>query len=126
MKGLSEAFSTYSVNDLKMAKKFYEDTLGLDVTENEMGLLELKMANCQVLIYPKPDHKPANFTVLNFKVKNLERQVDTLRVKGVIFEQYDNDQIKTDPKGIHSSKHGPRIAWFMDPAGNILSLIEEK
>ncbi|MCM8570137.1 VOC family protein [Gramella jeungdoensis] len=119
-----EAFSTFSTNDLNEAKKFYGDLLGLEISENKMGLLELDLVNHLVLIYPKPDHEPANFTVLNFKVNNLEEHVDKLTAKGVKFEQYDG-VVKTDLKGIHRSDKGPSIAWFKDTAGNILSIIEE-
>lgn len=121
-----EAFSTFSTGNLDEARIFYKDILGLDVRENEMGLLELKLANCKVLIYPKSDHRPAYFTVLNFTVENLEEHVKELNEKGVKFEHYDNGGIKTDSQGIHRSSQGPSIAWFKDPSGNILSVIEEK
>lgn len=122
----SESFSTFSTSDLDEAKKFYGDVLGLKISENKMGLLELHLKNNSVLIYPKPDHEPAAFTVLNFKVREIEKQVDELNKKGIQFEKYDNGHIKTNSKGIHTSKSGPSVAWFKDPAGNILSIIEEK
>jgi predicted enzyme related to lactoylglutathione lyase len=120
-----EVFSSFSVNDLENAKKFYEETLGLEVSENEMGLLELNLQETKVLIYPKQDHSPATFTVLNFRVKNLEETIDGLVDKGIDFEKYDG-QVKTDSKGIHRNKNGLQVAWFKDPSENILSLIEEK
>lgn len=120
-----EAFSTFSTHDVNKAREFYGEILGLDTSEHEMGLLELHLVNSSVLIYPKQDHIPAGFTVLNFKVKNIEEYVDQLIDKGVKFEQYDGP-IKTDSKGIHRNENGPAIAWFKDPGGNILSVIEEK
>ena len=120
-----EVFSSFSVNDLENAKKFYEETLGLEVSENEMGLLELNLQETKVLIYPKQDHSPATFTVLNFRVKNLEETIDGLVDKGIDFEKYDG-QVTTDSKGIHRNKNGLQVAWFKDPSENILSLIEEK
>ena len=120
-----EVFSSFSVNDLENAKKFYEETLGLEVSENEMGLLELNLQETKVLIYPKQDHSPATFTVLNFRVKNLEETIDGLVDKGIDFEKYDG-QVTTNSKGIHRNKNGLQVAWFKDPSENILSLIEEK
>lgn len=121
----SAAFSSFSVNDLQGAKTFYQDILGLKVSDNPMGLIELHLhAGSKIIVYPKPDHVPATFTVLNFPVKNIDEKVDELISKGVSFEQYDG-QIKTDEKGISRNNGGPTIAWFKDPAGNIFSLIEE-
>ncbi|MBD8488645.1 VOC family protein [Echinicola sp. CAU 1574] len=121
----SKAFGSFAVNDLDHAKHFYGHILGLNVTDNPMGILELHITGNQpTIIYPKPDHQPATFTILNFPVKNLEKTVDALIIKGVTFEQY-TGQIQTNEKGISKSKHSPHIAWFKDPAGNILSLIEE-
>ncbi|MGN6540733.1 MAG: VOC family protein [Ginsengibacter sp.] len=121
----SAAFSSFSVNDLQSAKTFYQDILGLKVSDNPMGLIELHLhAGSKIIVYPKPDHVPATFTVLNFPVKNIDEKVDELISKGVSFEQYDG-QIKTDEKGISRNNGGPTIAWFKDPAGNIFSLIEE-
>lgn len=118
----NKAFSSFSVNDLKKAKDFYGRTLGLDVSESEMGL-ELHPGNTNVFIYPKPDHKAASFTVLNFLVDDINDAVDELKQKGVTFERYEGE-IKTNEKGIHRDG-GPAIAWFKDPAGNILSVLQE-
>lgn len=122
----SKAFSSFSVNDIEKAKKFYHDILGLDVVDNPMGIIELHMENGnKIILYPKPDHLPATFTVLNFPVNDLEKIVDALIEKGISFEQYEGE-IKTDKKGIFKSDgNGPNIAWFKDPAGNILSVMEE-
>lgn len=121
----TKAFSGFSVNDLQGARKFYGQTLGLDVSEGEMGTLDLEIAGgCHILIYPKPNHVPATFTILNFPVDNIEAAVDELTKRGVSFEQYDEPEIKTDAKGIHRGDEGPNIAWFKDPAGNILSVLE--
>lgn len=120
-----DAFSTFSTNDMDKTKEFYGNVLGLKFNMNRMGLLELDPEHCSVLIYPKPDHKPADFTVLNFYVEDIEDQVDKLTGKGVQFEKYEG-KIKTDSKGIHRDANSPAIAWFKDPAGNILSLIEQK
>ena len=122
----SKAFSSFSVNDIAKAKNFYHDLLGLDVVDNPMGIIELHLENgYKIILYPKPDHIPATFTVLNFPVKDLEATVDELVEKGISFEQYEG-QIKTDKKGIFKSEgNGPNIAWFKDPSGNILSVMEE-
>ena len=119
-----EAFSTFSTNDMAKTKKFYGEVLGVKLKENSMGLLELDPEHCNVLIYPKEDHTPAEFTVLNFYVPDIEKQVDELSSKGVQFEIYEG-RLKTNEKGIHRETDGPAIAWFKDPAGNILSLIEQ-
>jgi catechol 2,3-dioxygenase-like lactoylglutathione lyase family enzyme len=120
----SKAFSGFSVNDLKAAKDFYGGSLGLDVNEDEMGL-DLKLGSgATVFVYDKPDHKPASFTILNFPVDDIDKAVDELAAKGVKFERYDNMQ--QDEKGIARGKAanmGPDIAWFKDPAGNILSVL---
>lgn len=119
----SKAFSGYSVNDIGKAKEFYGQTLGLDVSE-ESGLLLLQVAGgSPVILYPKENHAPATFTVLNFPVDDVERTVDELTGRGVRFERYDEEGLKTDEKGI-AREQGPTIAWFTDPAGNILSVIE--
>jgi predicted enzyme related to lactoylglutathione lyase len=121
----NKAFSGFSTNDIKKAKTFYSQTLGLEVKENDMGILELHTeGNSPIVIYPKPNHVPATFTVLNFFVKDIEEMVDQLTSKGIVFEQYTGD-IATDAKGISRNNGGPNIAWFKDPAGNILSIIEE-
>jgi len=123
MLGDSKAFSGFSANDIEKAKEFYGRTLGLKVSESN-GLLTLHLAGGNnVLIYPKPNHTPAKFTVLNFPVDDVDRAVDELTKRGVRFEIYDLPDIKTDKKGIMRG-NGPTIAWFKDPAGNILSVIE--
>jgi catechol 2,3-dioxygenase-like lactoylglutathione lyase family enzyme len=122
------AFSGFSTNDIKASKKFYEDILGLDVTEDkEMGMLTIDLiTGGQVLIYPKgKQHTPATYTVLNFVVKDIDAAVDALLKKGVKFEHYDEEYLKTDEKGIARGPKGPQIAWFKDPAGNILSVLQE-
>jgi len=120
----SKAFSGFSVNDIQKAKDFYGRTLGLQVSESH-GLLTLQLAGGnKVLIYPKVNHAPATFTVLNFPVENVDESVDELAKRGVRFEIYDESDIKTDEKGIMRG-NGPSIAWFKDPAGNVLSVIEE-
>jgi catechol 2,3-dioxygenase-like lactoylglutathione lyase family enzyme len=120
----SKAFSGFSAADIQTTKKFYSETLGLDVTESH-GLLTLRLAGGNnVLIYPKPNHVPATFTVLNFHVKDVDLAVDELTKRGVRFENYDLPDLKTDKKGIMRG-NGPTIAWFKDSAGNILSVIEE-
>ncbi|HEU4487777.1 MAG TPA: VOC family protein [Actinomycetota bacterium] len=118
------AFSGYSVDDIPKAKEFYGSTLGLEVSEiPESGLLQMEIANNgKVLIYPKDNHQPATFTVLNFPVDDVEEVVDELTKRGVQFEHYEGE-IKTDAKGI-ARNGGPMIAWFKDPAGNILSVLE--
>jgi catechol 2,3-dioxygenase-like lactoylglutathione lyase family enzyme len=122
----ANAFSSFSVDDLKRAKEFYGDTLGLEASETPEGL-ELKLAGGgRVFLYPKPNHTAATFTVLNFMVDDIEAAVDTLAKRGVRFEQYEGE-IKTDEKGIHRGEQGPAaIAWFKDPAGNTLSVLQEK
>lgn len=124
----TKAFSSFSVDNLQKAKKFYGETLGLEVSEAYGGrLLELHIGGGRnILIYPKDSHTPATFTILNFPVENLEQSVDDLTKRGVRFEIYNEDDIKTDEKGISLSDEGPKIAWFKDPAGNVLSMLEEK
>lgn len=121
---MSRAFSGYSANDIPKAKAFYGETLGLDVSESN-GMLTLHLAGGKdVLIYPKPNHTPANFTVLNFPVENVDDTVDALSQRGVRFEHYDEPNLKTDAKGICRASGGPVIAWFKDPAGNVISVLE--
>ena len=117
----NEAFASFSVNDLHKASEFYTQTLGLDVSESPEGL-DVHMGSERVFIYPKPNHTPASFTVLNFIVDDIETAVDELGKQGVRFEKYEG-HIKTDEKGIHRNG-GPTIAWFKDPAGNILSVLQ--
>jgi predicted enzyme related to lactoylglutathione lyase len=119
----SKAFSGFSANDIAKAKDFYGQALGLEVSEDH-GLLTLHLAGGhKVLVYPKPNHVPATFTVLNFPVKSVDQAVDELKKRGVRFEIYNLPDLKTDEKGIMRGK-GPTIAWFKDPAGNILSVLE--
>jgi len=122
----TKAFSTFSVDDIDKARAFYGKTLDLEISEAEEGI-ELRIAGGgRVFIYSKPNHTPASFTVLNFPVDDLEKTVDALHKLGVLFEHYDEPEIKTDEQGIHRSDGvGPNIAWFKDPAGNILSVLEE-
>ena len=118
----NRAFSGFSSNDISAAKSFYAETLGLDVEENQ-GMLTLKLGGGQtVLIYPKPDHAPATYTTLNFEVDDIETSVDALVAKGISFERYGAESGQ-DERGIVRG-WGPPIAWFKDPAGNILSLIQ--
>ena len=117
----SSAFSGFSTNDIEAARRFYGETLGVDVSE-DLGMLNLKLGGSQrVLIYPKDDHEPATFTVLNFEVADIDAAVDGLAAKGVAFERYEG--IEQDAKGVQR-QYPPPIAWFKDPAGNILSVIQ--
>ncbi len=123
----TKAFSGFSVDDIQKAKTFYGQTLGLDVHEQQgpMAMLTLNLATGgTVLIYPKDDHTPASFTILNFPVEDIEQAADELTARGVTFEHYEGD-METDEKGIMRGG-GPLIAWFKDPAGNVLSVLEEK
>lgn len=119
----AQAFSTFSVNDIKRAEQFYRDVLGLSVTETPEGLALEFPNGGRVFIYPKPNHEPATFTVLNFPVSDVEAAVAELGKQGINFEHYDLPGIKTDDKGIARGQ-GPTIAWFKDPAGNILSVVQ--
>ncbi len=115
----TRAFSGFSVDDIAKAKEFYRDTLGLRVSE-EHGMLHLHIAGDRdTLVYPKPDHTPATFTILNFPVDDIESAVDELTARGVRFETYEG----VDEKGVFR-RGGPPIAWFKDPAGNILSVLQ--
>ncbi len=119
----SKAFSGFATNDIAKAKEFYGETLGLNVSEDH-GVLTLRLpGGNNILIYPKPNHFPATFTILNFPVNDVDQTVDELTKRGVRFETYDLPGIKTDKKGIMRDK-GPTIAWFKDPAGNILSILD--
>ena len=121
----SKAFSGFSVDDVQKAKEFYGRTLGLEVSESH-GLLRLHLAGgANVIIYPKPNHAPAAFTILNFPVDNVDKVVDELAKRGVCFEVYNEPTLKTDERGVFRGR-GPVIAWFKDPAGNILSVLEEE
>lgn len=119
----NEAFASFSVNDIPRAMEFYDKKLGLDVSETPEGL-DVKVGSERVFIYSKPNHTAASFTVFNFIVDDIDNAVDELTSLGVRFEQYEGE-IKTDEKGIHRNG-GPTIAWFKDPAGNILSVLELK
>ena len=120
----SKAFSGFSVNNLQAAKDFYGRILGLNVSESH-GMLQLNLAGgSTVLVYPKPNHAPATFTILNFPVDDVDAAVDELTQRGVRFEIYDEAGLKTDKRGVFRGR-GPVIAWFKDPAGNILSVLEE-
>jgi predicted enzyme related to lactoylglutathione lyase len=121
------AFSTFAVPDLDAARRFYGQTLGLQVRDQpEMGVMEIRVGDSQpVTVYPKPDFRPATFTVLNFVVDDIDRAVADLNANGVRMERYDDlPDMKPDAKGIVRDPNGPAIAWFTDPAGNILSLME--
>ncbi|HEX7898865.1 MAG TPA: VOC family protein [Planctomycetota bacterium] len=118
----SKAFSGYSVDDLGQAKTFYGDVLGLPVSEGMEDTLELDAGGNKVFLYRKPNHALATYTVLNFPVEDVDAAVDELGKRGVRFERYEQPGIRTDEKGIH--RGGPVIAWFKDPAGNILSVLK--
>ncbi|TDC46905.1 VOC family protein [Jiangella ureilytica] len=119
----TKAYSGFSVDDIPKAKQFYAETLGLEVSEAN-GMLTLHIAGSNgVLVYPKGDaHTPASFTILNFPVDDIEAAVDELTARGVEFARYEGMQ--SDAKGIHRND-GPPIAWFTDPAGNVLSVLQE-
>jgi predicted enzyme related to lactoylglutathione lyase len=123
----TKAFSGFSVDDLGKAKQFYGETLGIEVTEEPPhGLLTLRIAGDRpILVYPKDDHQPASYTILNFPVDDIEAAVDELSGRGVSFEHYEGTGMDTDEKGIFR-QGGPLIAWFKDPAGNVLSVIEQR
>jgi catechol 2,3-dioxygenase-like lactoylglutathione lyase family enzyme len=122
----TKAFSSFSVNDLNRAKQFYTETLGIELEERPEGL-ELHIAGGgKIFAYPKPNHEPATFTVLNFLVADIEQAVAELKRRGVRFESYDMPDLKTDANGIARSGQGPAAAWFKDPAGNIFAVMEEK
>ena len=124
----AKPFSGFAVNSLDQARTFYHDTLGVEIDETPMGMLQLKIDDdTNVFVYEKPDHTPATFTILNFPVDDVEEAVDELNDKGVRFETYKEGDIKTNEKGIAhpGGGNGPRIAWFKDPAGNILSVLED-
>lgn len=121
MLGESKAFSGFAVDDLEKAKAFYEDVLGLKTSE-EHGLMTLHLAGDRpTLVYPKPDHEPATYTILNFPVDDIDAAVDALMERGVAFEVY--PESGQDEKGV-MREYGPPIAWFRDPAGNILSILQ--
>jgi catechol 2,3-dioxygenase-like lactoylglutathione lyase family enzyme len=118
----TEAFSGFAVPDIDAAREFYEGTLGID-TSVESGILTLHIAGGRdIIVYPKPDHEPATYTILNFPVEDVEKVVDDLTARGVTFERYEG--FEQDEKGIAHGP-GPEIAWFKDPAGNILAVLQE-
>jgi len=119
----TKAFSGFSADDIAKARQFYSETLGVRVSE-ESGLLWLHLAGDRdTLIYPKENHTPATYTVLNFEVEDADKAVDELTARGVRFERYEGAE--QDEKGISRAAGGPAIAWFKDPAGNILSVIQQ-
>ena len=117
----SKAFSGFSTDDIETAKEFYGETLGVEITEDEAGLGLNLAGGGSVFVYPKDDHAPADFTVLNFPVGDLDEVVDALSERGVSFERYEG--FEQDERGIAHPAPGPRIAWFKDPAGNVLSCL---
>ena len=128
----AKAISGFAVDDVPRAREFYGTTLGLDVADASLGVedaevpagLEIRLGpGTRVLVYPKPDHTPATFTILNFMVEDIELAVDALTARGVRFEHY--EMPKTDAKGIHRTPEVHPVAWFRDPAGNILSIVQE-
>jgi predicted enzyme related to lactoylglutathione lyase len=120
----TRAFSGFSVGDIPVAKAFYGDTLGVDVEQMPNGLLTLHLAGGhETIVYPKPDHVPAAFTILNFAVADIEQAVDGLTSKGVLMLRYEG--MGQDERGISRNPGGPAIAWFNDPDGNILAVLEE-
>lgn len=120
----NRAFSSFAVKDLDEAKAFYGETLGLAVeVYDDMGIMELTVGSgAKVMVYPKPDHEPAVFTILNFDVDDVEAAVDDLNSRGVVTKIYDDADFPTDDKGI-SRGMGPEIAWFTDPSGNVLAVL---
>ncbi|MDN3579760.1 VOC family protein [Mucilaginibacter flavus] len=122
----SKAFGGFSVNDTAAAKEFYSNVLGLEVKDEAMGgVISIQLAGGnQVIAYPKPNHIPATFTILNFPVPDIDAAVDELTQRGVKFIIYNEEHFKTDAKGIFRDG-GPLIAWFADPAGNIMSVIQQ-
>ncbi len=123
---ITQAFSSFAVPDIEAARKFYAEILDLDVRDSqERGLLELHVGGANpVLVYPKPDHAPANFTVLNFPVTDIDAAVDELVAAGVEMERYPD--FPQDARGISRDDRGPAIAWFKDSAGNILSVLQDQ
>lgn len=120
----ADGYSGFSVDDTEKALAFYRDTLGLDATQGEMGVIDLRVGGTQAFVYPKPDHVPAVFTVMNLIVPDIDAAVDELAASGVALERYDG--MPQDERGVmrgRASGQGPDIAWFTDPAGNIFSII---
>jgi catechol 2,3-dioxygenase-like lactoylglutathione lyase family enzyme len=127
MFGSTPAFSGFAVDDLDVAEKFYRDTLGLEVERLDMGTLRLGLARgVNVFVYPRPDHRPAEYTMLNFEVDDIDAAVDGLVARGVTMDRYDG--FEQDERGIargRAAGQGPDIAWFRDPAGNIIAVLSE-
>lgn len=122
----THAFSGFSVDDIDAARSFYGDTLGMDVTVNAMGFLDISLSDGgSILVYAKPNHTPASFTILNFPVSDVDAAVDELNARGVVTKIYDDSEFDTDEKGIlrGGPDRGPDIAWFKDPAGNVLAVL---
>lgn len=121
------AFSSFSVGDVEAARRFYGETLGLDVSENSMGFLTIRLASgAEVLAYEKSKHEASSFTIMNFIVDDLEAAVDDLNSRGIMTKIYPDDVFPSDEKGIvRGDGEGPDIAWFLDPAGNPLAVMEE-
>ncbi|WP_158864734.1 VOC family protein [Leifsonia sp. AG29] len=123
-----DIFSGFSVDDIDAARAFYRDVLGLTVSDGAMGNLDIVLpAGGHVLVYPKPNHRPAEFTILNLAVADIDAAVDELHQRGVATKIYDDADFPTDEKGIARGKarnQGPDIAWFRDPAGNVLAVLE--
>lgn len=122
----THAFSGFSVDDIDAARSFYGETLGMDVTTNAMGFLDITLPDGgSILVYGKPGHTPASFTILNFPVDDVEAAVDELNARGVTTKIYDDSEFATDAKGIlrGGPDRGPDIAWFRDPAGNVLAVL---
>jgi catechol 2,3-dioxygenase-like lactoylglutathione lyase family enzyme len=123
MLGSAPAFSGFSVDDIAVAREFYRGVLGLVVLERD-GMLDLELGGGQrVLVYPKADHQPATYTVLNFTVRDVTAAVAGLTERGVRFEHYEGTPVETDEDGVFRGG-GPPIAWFTDPAGNVMSVVE--
>ena len=125
MLGAVDTFSSFAVDDVEKAREFYADTLGVKVSDGPMGVLSLDLADGRsVLVYPKPDFTPATYTVLNFQVDDVDAAVDDLTGRGVRLERYEG--LDQDAKGISRSPGAPVIAWFKDPAGNILAVVQPR
>lgn len=126
----SDAFYGVSVSDLAAAKTFYKDKLGLELLDESMGLMFRLGSGSRLFVYEKPDHHPASFTVLNFPVDDIDAVINQLKEKGIAMEHYDlGNEAEQDEKGVLrglSANMGPDIAWFKDPAGNVLSIVQEK
>ena len=124
----SGAFSSFSVDDTEAARHFYADVLGLDATMDRMGFLSVNLhGGGRLMMYAKPDHQPASFTVLNFEVPDIEQAVDALATAGVTMVRYPpSEYMQQDEKGISRDPDGPAVAWFTDPAGNTVGVIQQR